>query len=445
MRLRRFELAVAAQVLSILVVCAAIGWVATTTDYYATLLILAAVLALLVASLLLTVRRTNRDLSRFLLAVRHSDFSQSFSAAGRGGYFPELAAAFEEVLRRFRDARGAEEEQASYLQTIVQHVPVAVVAWDQTGRIDLFNRAARNLFGVATLRNLGDYDGLGRNFPEALAAIEPGEPRLLKVMKDGELLQLSATAARLRIRDRSLTIMTLQDIHGELEARELTAWQNLIRILTHEIMNSVTPISSLAATASELLVEAAHAAAGSAIDDARQAVETIGARSDGLLRFVESYRRLTRLPTPVLQRVKVVELFGRVEQLMRPDLERRGVSLAHAVAPQRLELDADPDLLEQVLINLIRNAVDAVTEAEKPAVCLRGEIHSNGRVTLVVADNGHGMDEEVRETIFVPFFTTKRHGTGIGLSIVRQIMRSHGGTVSVRSTPGEGTEFRLTF
>jgi nitrogen fixation/metabolism regulation signal transduction histidine kinase len=446
---KRFEIAVAAQVALILAVSLVASYVALSTTLYATLLLLAAALTLQVAGLVHYVRRTNRELTRFVLAIRHEDYAQTFAAERRGA-FAELGAAFEEILRRFRAARSAKEEQASYLDTLVQHVPVALVALDETGRVDQFNHAARRLFGSGAPRMLQDFAGFGADFPAKILALEPGRPALLQVAKQSALLQLNVLATELKIGGRSFKIVSLQDIHGELEAREVEAWQNLIRVLTHEIMNSATPISSLATTAAELLAEARETkrsgeALEHAIDDVQDAVETIAKRSSGLVRFVESYRRLTRVPQPALRAVPVAGLLERVVQLMRPELERRGIDVSQSITPRNLEIVADPDLLEQVLINLLRNALDALTASAKPRVTLAAEIDPGGRAVIAVEDNGHGMDEQVRQNIFVPFFTTKQHGTGIGLSLVRQIMRSHHGSVGVRSAPGEGTAIRLSF
>jgi signal transduction histidine kinase len=236
----------------------------------------------------------------------------------------------------------------------------------------------------------------------------------------------------------------MQDIHGQLEAQEIVAWQNLIRVLTHEIVNSVTPVSSLASTATELLTRVRDGVSDAeAIRDAREAVDTISKRSVGLLNFVENYRRLTRIPAPTFQIFEVRDLVFRIDRLMRQDLERDGIAFRSSVEPLTLELNADPELLEQALINLIRNAVDAVEGVTAPRIHLSGEASPKGRVILAVEDNGRGMPDEVKESIFVPFFTTKRHGTGIGLTLVRQIVRSHQGSINVRSADGEGTNFQL--
>jgi nitrogen fixation/metabolism regulation signal transduction histidine kinase len=442
----RFALAVTAQAALMLATCVAAAYIAVATTYYATLLLVVVALTVEVAVLVRYVQRTNRELARFMLAIRYEDLAQTFSAPQTGGSFAELGAAFEEILRRFRSARSAKEEQASYLDTLVQHVPVAVIALDDDGTIDQFNHAARRLFGVSAPRRLQEFDGFGPDFPARILALEPGKPALLQVGKDNASLQLNVLATELRIRGRAYKIVSLQDIYGELEAREVEAWQNLIRVLTHEIMNSATPISSLATTAAELLAEArAGAGHDGAIVDAHDAVETIAKRSSGLVRFVESYRRLTRVPQPKLANVAVAAMFDRVAALMKPELDRRGIELRTSASPRNLEISADADLLEQVLINLLRNAVDAVAAAEQPRIALAAEIDARGRAVIAVDDNGHGMDEQVRQNIFVPFFTTKQGGTGIGLSLVRQIMRSHHGSVGVQSAPGRGTSVRLSF
>jgi nitrogen fixation/metabolism regulation signal transduction histidine kinase len=443
---RHFAAAVTAQVALILAVCVAASYVAVATTYYATLLLLVVTLALQVAALVHYVTRTNRELARFMLAIRHEDFVQSFSAGPAAGSFAELGTALEEILARFRAARSAKEEQASYLDTLVQHVPVAVIVLDEKGHIDQFNHAARRLFGVGAPRRLQEFTGFGPEFPGRILALEPGKPALLDAQKDNASLQLNALATELKIAGRSYKIVSLQDIHGELEAREVEAWQNLIRVLTHEIMNSATPISSLATTAAELLAEARERPGhDGAIDDAQDAVETIAQRSSGLVRFVESYRRLTRLPQPQPRSLGVDDLLARVLQLVKPELDRRGVAVSRSVTPRNLQLLADPDLLEQVLINLLRNALDAVADAERPSIRLEAGIDAGGHAVIAVEDNGHGMDEHVRQNIFVPFFTTKQNGTGIGLALVRQIMRSHHGSVGVQSAPGQGTAVRLSF
>jgi len=449
MAYRYFRLSVVIQVMLILLVCIVAAYLIVATSYFATITLTVLVLGVQVGYLLHYVRRTNRDLGRFLLMVEHADFVQSFSAEQSAGSFRDLAHAFERVLQRFRETRTAREEQAGYLNTLVQHVPIAVIAVDHAGHVDLFNNAARRLFGVSELRNLRDLEAFGLDFAKEILSLAPGQQQLLKVTRNNELLQLNVSATELRVRGRDLKIVSLQDIRRELEARELAAWQNLIRVLTHEIMNSVTPIASLAGTAGELLADAQASgvpdATDAAVRDAKDAVDTIAQRGIGLVHFVENYRRLTHLPKPALRRFRVAEIFSHIRQLLARELEMRSIELSQSIDRQAAELTGDPELIEQAVINLVKNSIDALSGVATPEIRMSAYIDPSGRPTIAVADNGQGMDEAVRENIFVPFYTTKREGTGVGLSVVQQIMRSHQGSVEVASAPGEGTEIRLAF
>ena len=216
-------------------------------------------------------------------------------------------------------------------------------------------------------------------------------------------------------------------------------------------MNSVTPISSLASTVNNLLMDnidrekAGDQLYSETIDDIRSAIQTIEKRSQGLLHFVESYRKLTRLPRPDFQICSVASIFNRVNQLMNKQISDLNILINVNVEPETLEITADPELIEQVLINLLLNAIDAVKEKQQPRIDLISKIDDRGRVIIQVIDNGIGIMQEVQEKIFIPFFTTKKHGSGIGLSLSRQIMRLHRGTISVRSTPGDSTIFTLRF
>jgi len=252
------------------------------------------------------------------------------------------------------------------------------------------------------------------------------------------------------LRGKAEKIISIQDIQGQLENQEMEAWQNLIRVLTHEIMNSVTPITSLAQTASrnvedlikelpdkETLIEE--------LQDIHDAMETVGNRGTGLMRFVESYRSLTRLPKANIRIFPLQGFVEQVETLMSDQFSAAGVEFQTSVRPESLELSGDAELLEQAVINLLKNAMEAVEGSDKAKVSLEASLASRGHIVIAVTDNGCGMEEEIRNSIFVPFFTTKRHGTGVGMSLVRQIIRLHRGQVGVSSQPGEGTEIRLIF
>ncbi len=415
------------------------------TAYHVTLLIVAGIAAYQTCALIRYVEKTNRDLTRFLEAVRGSDFSQTFTGGGLGTSFNELKAAFNEVLSAFRRARAEWEEHYRYLQTVVQHVGIGLMAFQPDGDVELMNAAARRLLWTGpALRNIKSLEALSKPLVETLFRLGPGEKALVKVEDAGDLLHLAIYAAEFRLRERNFTLVSLHNIQSELEEKEMEAWQNLIRVLTHEIMNSVTPITSLAATAHGLLtVQTEERLPEETLNDIREAVQTIQRRGQGLLHFVDAYRRLTRIPKPDFQIFPVSGLFQRATSLMRAQIEN--IRFHTQVDPSSLELTADPDLIEQVLINLLRNAIQALESQPNARIDLVARMDERGRVVIHVKDNGPGILEEAQQRIFVPFFTTKRDGSGIGLSLSRQIMRLHRGTINVRSVPDAETDFILRF
>lgn len=395
------------------------------------------------------VTRTNRDLAQLLASIRYSDFSRSFTDGLQGSGFEELTAALNEVTAEFRRAKLEKEEHFRFLQTIIDHVGVGLIALEADGKVELINNAARRMLKVPHLRRIEDLASVNPKLAETLIALAPGENRLVRFQRDEGLLQFSIYATGFVLRRRPLLLMAMQDIHRELEEKEMASWQNLIRVLTHEIMNSIAPIASLASTANGLLAGECGVepkdARGEKIRDVCDAVETIEKRSKGLIAFIEKYRELTRIPQPQFQIVRVGELVARVENFMRDQLARKDVEFQTRVEPRALELTADPALIEQVLINLCKNALEAVNSREKARIYLTAETDGQGNPVIKIIDNGRGIPEDVAERIFIPFFTTKPGGSGIGLSLSRQIMRLHKGTLGVGSAPGGETVFTLRF
>jgi two-component system nitrogen regulation sensor histidine kinase NtrY len=317
--------------------------------------------------------------------------------------------------------------------------------------VALINNAAKRLLKVVRLKNINELSKFSKKLVDTLLKMKPGEKELVKIQDSNEFLQLAIYSTEFILRENKYTLVSLQNIQSELEEKEMEAWQNLIRVLTHEIMNSVTPISSLASTVNEMLIdsfvgkEASKQIGEETIDDVRGAVQTIEKRSKGLLNFVESYRKLTRIPRPNFEIFPVSSLFDRVEQLMKTQIGDNGIHFETSVDPESLELTADAEMVEQVLINLVLNSIDAVKIRHDGKIQLTSRMDERGRVIIQVIDNGPGIDEDVLEKIFIPFFTTKEHGSGIGLSLSKQIMRLHRGTIAVQSKKGEETVFTLWF
>jgi two-component system nitrogen regulation sensor histidine kinase NtrY len=397
------------------------------------------------------VERTNRKLISFLESINYNDFTITFSDNNPGASFLALNKAFNNVISEFRKSRAENEEHYNYLQTIVQHISIGIIVFLPSGKIVLTNEALLKMINLSSLRNLKELGQVNKDLPESLQTLKSGEKTLVKLFLDDKIIQLSVFATEFKMHNEAHTLVSIQDISSELEEKEIESWQKLIRVLTHEIMNSITPISSLAQTVREIMLEELHdpiilrPLEQEDVDNIANALNTIQRRSQGLLNFVELYRNLTRIPRPNFRYVSVKELVLRVRQLMLPRFEKDNIQFHLLIDPEHLMLTIDPDLIEQVLINLLLNACDAVKENGKPWIKLEAISNINGRVSIEIKDNGSGITPDLLDKIFMPFFTSKREGSGIGLSLSRQIMHLHKGTIGVKSHPGQGATFTLIF
>jgi nitrogen fixation/metabolism regulation signal transduction histidine kinase len=395
------------------------------------------------------VEKTNRDLARFFESIRYEDFSQSFKDDGQGASFRELRTILSALMETLRKTRSEKEEHAQYLQTVVQHVGIGLLVFQPDGEVEMINNAAKLLLRVSSLKTI---EGLHKRSPELVETIlrlPPREKAFVKLADEKEPLTLALHAAEFKLGGRHFKLVSIHNIQRELEEKEMEAWQMLIRVITHEIMNSVTPISVLASTIGELVTresaEDGPAAGGESRRDIEEAARAIEKRSRGLLHFVEAFRSLTLLPKPAMRSIPLSELFAGVGRLMQAHMAGRNIRFEVAIEPGNLELFADPELVEQVLINLLLNALQALEGREQARIGLRAFLNDRGRVQIQVSDNGPGIPRENLEKIFVPFFSTKPSGSGIGLSLSRQIMRLHHGTLHVGSEPDGLTVFTLSF
>ncbi len=394
--------------------------------------------------------QTNRKLTRFLESVKYSDFISGFANDNKlGKSFRELNTAFNEVLEAFRKARSEKEESWQYLNTVVQQVRTGILSFDTEGDVQLMNANAKRFIGLTNMKNLKELDVINPALYSALKSAEPGNSTLYK---SGNEFQLTIQATELRIRGNTVKLVTLQNIQTELQKQELEAWQNLTRVLRHEIMNSITPISSLTSTLREILdqdmtnKETHYELKSESAEDLRDGLATIENRSKGLIQFIDAYREYTSLPQPKLKSVKLKDLLETVTNLMRPEIKKTAIQLTSFCESEYLMLQLDEEMIGQVLINLIKNAMEAIASSENKA----GKIELTGRnigntIVIEVADNGPGIIPEAINRIFVPFFTTKKTGSGIGLALSRQIMQMHNGSLSVESELGVRTVFTLRF
>ncbi|MBV9550774.1 MAG: hypothetical protein JO256_13980 [Alphaproteobacteria bacterium] len=444
-----FRLGVLWRVGVLLVTLIGLAWLLATTNWYVSILLCAAAVAVEVVLLIRFASRTGYEVARFLDAIAFDDNAVSFSGLMRDRSFHLLGASMTRVLDQLRRGRLEREEQAQYLQSLVAHIPVALLAVDEDEGVELLNLSARHLFGPACAHRR-DFFRYGEAFTTGMETLRPGESAILRMVRDDTVLPLKAGVTDVTVRGRRRRLISLQNIENELSAQELAAWQTVIRVMAHEVMNSLTPITSLASTARDHVNETLAALpagdpACSGLADAGEALETLARRSEGLLQFVQNHRRITKRMVAQLQTMPVRRIFARLQRLLADDLKNRGVDLNLRVEPETLEITADIDLLDQALINLVRNATEALRETASGKISLAAIQEAAGRVVLAVSDNGPGIPAELREKIFVPFFTTKRQGSGVGLSLVRQIAAVHNGSVAVSETPGGGATFSLRF
>ena len=388
------------------------------------------------------VSRTNQQLARFLDSIRYGDLSQSFVAGGDGSGFSEVADALNGAIRKLRDERHQLSDANRFYEAVLDDAPTALLVIDGEGRVELGNKAARRLLIKHRGVRIDDFREYGESFARALGDSSVGRPRLVPLAVDGVPQTAMVSAAVVHRLGALVRVVAVQPIQTELNAVEIAAQSDLIRVLTHEIMNSMTPITSLAQTAADLVEKAAGES--SDLADARSAVATLARRADGVMHFVQTYRQISRAPKIRPRQFAVAPWATEVARLFRASDVPPDLDFALAVDPQSLVIEADPDLLFQVLINLLRNAAEAAAgSSERPAVSLTFSRTRGGRVSIEVSDNGPGIPESLRQDVFLPFFTTKEKGTGVGLSFVRQVVLAHQGLVTLEQQPDGGARFRL--
>jgi nitrogen fixation/metabolism regulation signal transduction histidine kinase len=330
------------------------------------------------------------------------------------------------------------------------HVGIGLIIFKEDGKIEIFNSAARRLLKVTRADNISDLKDVSETLVNVFRKLKTGGRELFRLKIGDDVIQLSVYAIELTLRGENVKLISLQNIQSELEEKEMEAWQNLVRVLTHEIMNSVTPISSLAGSVEDELKEhmESHQDAPltrEQLHDIHLSLQTISKRSEGLIHFVKEFRSLTAIPKPRQIMIPVKTLLDELCMLHRNELMEKRIHLNISVYPEDLTISADKNMIEQVIINLLKNAIQSFEEQENKQIDLRASLNEKSRPVIAIRDNGTGIDPEALEKIFIPFFTTKKTGSGIGLSLSRQIMRQHQGTLTVKSTVGKGTEFFMRF
>lgn len=446
MKFKRFEWALSIRIFLLLAVLSAIAFL--LTHNYPTLgALLCALIVFQVIDLFKFTNKSNEELQQFVESVHYRDFSRRFDEKNAPTSLQPMRKGFNEINTTFKDITKEKETQYVYLQKILELVDTGILSYEhETGDVMWMNEALKQMLQVPYIKSLQALQRRSQLMYDEIVSVAPGDKKVVTLKGDKSSIKVLLSATAFQTGEKKYKLIAFQNINEALEETESKAWQKLLNVMTHEIMNSVAPISSLADTLKNRLQAAVSELQKTGpIDDLEIGIETIKRRSEGLLKFAETYRNLNKITKLTLEKVYVRDLFETLHHLMEPTLDKKNIELEIILKDPDLMLQADVHLLEQVLINLLINAAEAVKEIADPRILMSAYITPNNKVVVKVADNGVGMPEELMEKIFIPFFSTRKTGSGIGLSLCKQIMLLHKGTIQVQSKEGEGTAFLLQF
>ena len=439
---KRFHINITARILLIMVTCILFAFAVFMFPNPSILALLGLLIPVQAFFLIRYLNAINRKLEQFFIMHLSGDVTTSFSASGRKDEFEGLYNYFRKVNEKLETSRVESEIRNNYFKTIVDHTSTGLVSFTMEGRVELFNDAARKIFRINVLRTIDKLDRFKEGFSDTLKELKPGESQLINLIIDDDLVQLSTRKAIFRTGNLDLHLVSFQNIKSELEQQEIESWQKLIRVLTHEIMNSITPIITLVATLTKIF---RHKDSGNLktlgeltdqnLEKTMRGLDIIENRGKGLVHFVRNYRSVAIIPKPEFQILNLNDMFTRINELHKEILKEKNIRVT-IECPQSLHLQADGKLMDQVLINLFKNAIEAVNGIPQPHIRMMAQ-HTDNQVIIEVEDNGTGITDYAMQNMFVPFFTTKEGGSGIGLSLSKQIIRMHGGSVGVQSSPGK--------
>ncbi len=393
-------------------------------------------------------KKAQDEVSQFVESIHYRDFSRHFDVRKAPNELKPLRKGFNEINSTFKLISRERETQYHYLQKILELVDTGILSYElETGDTGWINEAFKQLIGVPYLKTIHSLEKREPDLYKEVIALKPGDSKIVTMTRNQQLVKILVTASILRSDEKLSKLVAFQNVSEALDETESKAWQKLLNVMTHEIMNSVAPISSLADTLKNRLKspEIANSPVSSELEDLELGIDTIKRRSEGLLKFTESYRSLNKITKLDLTKILVRNLFENLSNLMRPTLEKKNIELEIILRDPALAIEADINLIEQVLINLLVNAIEAVKDREEPRIILSAEMQSNNKTLVKVSDNGLGMPPELLDKIFIPFFSTRKTGSGIGLSLCKQIMLLHKGNIQVQSTEGIGSAFVMQF
>ncbi len=393
-------------------------------------------------------KKAHDELNQFVESVHYRDFSRYFDVKHAPVEIQPLRQGFNEINTTFKVISKEKETQYQYLQKILELVDTGILSYEEeSGEVVWMNESLKRMLQVPYLKTIHSLERRDKELYNQVKSLKPGDGRIATAHLETSSFKVLLSATAFQTEGKLYKLIAFQNVNEALDETESKAWQKLLSVLTHEIMNSVAPISSLADTLKHRLQQSVPVLSNEtgSVDDLELGIETIKRRSEGLLKFAETYRNLNKINTLNLKKVYVRDLFENLLQLMHPTLEQKNIEFETILKDTDLVLEADINLMEQVLINLVVNAIEAVKERTNPRIVLSAYVASNHKTIIKVADNGNGMPAEILDKIFIPFFSTKKSGSGIGLSLCKQIMMLHKGNIQVQSVQGEGTAFLLQF
>ena len=417
------------------------------THRYLYLALLSPVLCYQVIEFIRFQYKAQDEVNQFVESIHYRDFSRYFDVKHAPAELQPLRKGFNEINSTFKIISKEKETQYHYLQKILELVDTGILSYEmESGSVVWMNESLKKLLALPYLKTVHSLLKRDAALYDTVVALLPGEGKIAAVHLEKSTFKVLLSATAFQTDGKKYKLVAFQNVNEALDETESKAWQKLLSVMTHEIMNSVAPISSLANTIKNRLQQSLPGLNDDgAAEDIAIGIDTIKRRSEGLLRFAETYRNLNKITTLNLKQLYVSELFAHLHQLMQPTLTQKGIELEIILRDGDVSFQADANLIEQVLINLLVNSIEAVKEKASPKISLSAGIASNKKVVLKISDNGTGMPEEVLDNIFIPFFSTKKNGSGIGLSLCKQIVMLHRGTIQVQSKEGEGTSFALQF
>ncbi|MBX2942901.1 MAG: ATP-binding protein [Cyclobacteriaceae bacterium] len=392
---------------------------------------------------------SNENIASFLDAIRFDDLSSSFKTDSDNPAVQRLHNELNEAITKLKTSRSEKDSEYQFFKNIVQHIGIGLLTFKKDGSIQMMNIAAKKLLHVTQAKHIDDLRPVSDVLVEAFLKLKTGGRELTRLVLADETVQISIYAIELTLRGEVIKLISMNNIQSELDEKEMEAWQNLVRVLTHEIMNSITPISSLAGVVEDELQSKMNQPVATfnkaEMEDMHLSIQTISKRSAGLIHFVREFKNLSQRTQPNLAPVKVKKLLEEMAILQKKELIDNGIKISITIDPEDLIISVDKSMIEQVIINLVKNAMQSFSEQKEKHVELKAYVDEKTRPIISISDNGDGIDSEALERIFVPFYSTKKSGSGIGLSLSKQIMRQHEGRITVKSKLGEGTEFLLRF